>query len=393
MAHFNTVFNQLLDFVPRHDFEQFVNEFEGDKYSKKLSCWQQFTCLLFAQATGKDSLRDVETGLKIHSQRWYHLGLETVAKSTLADANRERPVEIYQKLFYELLSRCKEFSNEKEFHFDQPVYLLDGSVISLCLSLFPWAKFGQTKGGLKLHCLLSLERQIPEIVVLTERKLHELEMAGEIDLKRFSDSWFIFDRGYTKYSWWKSLNDNRIKFVTRTKTDTNYFVLGQLKEAADENANGVLKDEKIALFSEVGLKEYPEDLRLVTYRDPITKKIYKFITNDFDQEAQVIADLYKARWDIESFFRWIKQNLKIKSFLGTSKNAVMTQIWVALIYLLIVYYIKHQTNTNLTLLELTRTIDTALLMPFTLIDLLQLKPEKAGIVLTRASPKIQLTLC
>lgn len=393
MGHFNTVLNQLLDFVPRHDFENFVKEFEGDKYSKKLSCWQQFTCLLFAQATGKDSLRDVETGLKIHSQRWYHLGLETVAKSTLADANRERPVEIYQKLFYEVLSRCKEFSTEKKFDFDQPVYLLDGSVISLCLSLFPWAKFGQTKGGLKLHCLLSLERQIPEIVVLTEQKVHELEMAEEIDLKGFSDSWFIFDRGYIKYSWWKSLNDNRIKFVTRIRGRMNCQVLGQLKEAVDESGDGVIRDEKIMLAGDTGLEEYEEDVRQIIYRDPKTKKLYEFITNDFSQEAQVIADLYKSRWDIESFFRWIKQNLKIKSFLGTTKNAVMTQIWVALIYLLIIYYIKHQTKTNLTHLELTRTISTALLMSFTLIDLLQLKPGNAGTILTRASPKNQLTLC
>jgi hypothetical protein len=393
MAHFNTVFNQLLDFIPRHDFEQFVHAHEGDKYSKKLSCWQQFTCLLYAQATNKDSLRDIARGLKLHSKKWYHLGIETVAKSTLADANRERSAEIYQKLFYELLKRCKEFSVKREFTFKEPVYLLDGSVISLCLKLFPWSRFGQKKGGLKIHCLLSLERQIPEIVVLTEQKFHELKIAEEIDFKRYSDSWFIFDRGYIKYSWWKKLNDHRIKFITRTRTDTNCFVLGQLIEPKDENGDGVLKDEKIALFGEQGLKEYPEDLRLVTYRDPETKKIYKFITNDFDQEAQVISDLYKARWDIESFFRWIKQNLVIKSFLGTSKNAVMSQIWIAMIYLLLIYYIKHQTGTNLSISDLCKMIDDALLMPLTLIDLLQLNPENARIVLTRASPKEQLTLC
>lgn len=393
MAHFNTVFNQLLDFIPRYDFEQFVKGCDGDKYSKKLSCWQQFTCLLFAQATGTNSLREIETELKVHSKKWYHLGLETVAKSTLADANRKRSSEIYQKLFYELLGRCKGFSLEKKFNFDLPVYLLDGSVISLCLKLFPWAKFGQKKGGLKIHCLLSLERQIPEVVVLTEQKLHELEMADGIDLKRFSDSWFVFDRGYIKYSWWKSLNDNRIKFVTRIRDGMNIQVLGQLKEPNDENGDGVLRDEKIMLSGDQGMKEYDKDLRQITYRDPRTKKLYEFITNDFDQEAQVIADLYKARWDIESFFRWIKQNLKIKSFLGSTKNAVQSQIWVALIYLLLVYYVKHQTNTKLTLLELFRTIKTALLMPFTLIDLLQLNPENINFVLTRASPKEQLTLC
>jgi hypothetical protein len=393
MAHINTVFHQLLDFIPRHDFELFVQQFEGDKYSKRMSCWQQFTCLLYAQAVGKDSLRDISKGLKIHSKRWYHLGLETVAKSTLADANRERCSEIYQKLFYELLRRCKEFSASHEFKFKEPVYLLDGSMVSLCLKLFPWSKYGQKKGGLKIHCLLSLERQIPEIVVLTEQKFHELKMAEEINLKRYSDSWFFFDRGYIKYSWWKSLNDHRIRFVTRLRDGMNCFVLGQLIPAKDENGDGVLRDEKIALFSEVGLKEYPEDLRLVTYRDPKTKKLYQFITNDFVQEAQVIADLYKSRWDIESFFRWIKQNLVIKSFLGTSKNAVMSQIWVAMIYLLLIYYIKHQTGTNLSLSDLCKMVNEALLMPLTFVDLLQLNPENALVILTRASPKEQLALC
>ncbi len=393
MGHFNIVFNQLLDFIPRHDFDEFVKECEGDKYTKKLSCWQQMTCLLYGQATGKDSLRDIELGLRVHSKRWYHMGIETVAKSTLADANRERPAEIYQKLFYEILGRCKEFGSEKRFEFKEPVYLLDGSVVSLCLKLFPWSTFGQKKGGLKIHCLLSLERQIPEIVVVTEQKLHELEMAEGIDVKRFSDSWFIFDRGYIKYSWWKTLNDHRIKFVTRIRDGMNIQVLGQLTEPSDENGDGVLKDEKIMLSGDQGLKEYDKDLRRIMYRDPKTKKLYEFITNDFEQEAQVIADLYKARWDVESFFRWIKQNLIIKSFLGTSKNAVLSQIWVAMIYLLLIYYIKHQTGTSLSMLELTRIICTALLLPFTLIDLLQLEPEKAGIVLTRASPKQQLTLC
>ena len=393
MSNTTTVFNQLVDFLPRYDFECFVSQYDANKYTKRLNCWQQLLCLLYAQAMGKESLRDIETSLKVHHKRWYHLGLETVARSTLADANRRRPHEVFERLFYELLRRCKEVSVKKPFKFDSPVYLLDGSVISLCLSLCPWSQFGQTKGGLKIHNLLSLDRQLPEIVVLAEQAVHELEIAESIDWSRFSDSWIIFDRGYYKYSWWKDLNEHNIRFVTRLKNNTNYFVLGQLTPEMPPDSEGVIKDERIALFSETGLKEYSDDLRLITYRDPKTKKVYQFITNDFQEVPETIAQLYKERWQIELFFKWIKQNLVIKSFLGASKNAVLTQIWVAMIYLLLIAYIKHQTGTELSLLELTRVVTSALLSSLTLIDLLQLDPDTASDSIARASPCHQLTLC
>jgi hypothetical protein len=393
MAYITTVFNQLLDFLPRYDFECFVNQYNADKYTKKLSCWQQLICLLYAQATGKESLRDIETSLKVHHRRWYHIGLETVARSTLGDANKRRPHEIFERLFYELLRRCKEVSVKKPFRFDSPVYLLDGSIISLCLSLCPWSKFGQTKGGLKIHNLLSLDRQLPEIMILTEQRVSELEVAESIDWNRFSDSWLIFDRGYYKYGWWNSLNSHDIRFITRLRTNTNYCVLGQLTSEMPKEKDGVIKDERIALFGVVGLEDYPQDLRLITYRDPETKKVYQFITNDFQEVPEMIAQLYKERWQIELFFKWIKQNLIIKSFLGTSKNAVMVQIWVAMIFLLLAAYIKHQTGTELSLLELTRVITSALMSPLTLIDLLQLNPKTASESIARASPRHQLTLC
>lgn len=392
MAHINTVFNQLLDFLPRYEFECFVAQYDGDRYTKRLDSWQQFLCLLFAQATGRESLRDIETGLKVHEKRWYHLGLESVARSTLADANRRRPYEIFERLFYEILRRCKELSIAKPFEFKQPVYVLDGSSVTLCLSLCPWAKFGQTKGGLKIHNLLSLDRQLPEIIVVTEERIHELTVAKSIDWGRFSDSWLIFDRGYINFSWWMRLNEHRIHFVTRMKKTANYCVLGQLIPERREDGTGVIRDERIALFSEEGLKAYPKDLRLVTYRDPERKKLFQFLTNDFEQTADTIANLYRKRWQVELFFKWIKQNLIIRSFLGTSKNAVFTQIWVAMIYLLLLAYIKHQTGTNLSLLELTRVIDVAILSAFTLIDLLQLNPENAHDAIARASPRYQLTL-
>lgn len=393
MAYTTTVFNQLLDFLPRYDFESFVNQYNADKYTKKLSCWQQLICLLYAQATGKESLRDIETSLKVHHRGWYHVGLETVARSTLADANRRRPHEIFERLFYELLRRCKEVSVKKPFRFDSPVYLLDGSVISLCFSLCPWSKFGQTKGGLKIHNLLSLDRQLPEIMVITEQRVREMKIAESIDWSRFPDSWVIFDRGYIKYSWWHELNKHVIRFVTRLKKNMNYAVLGQLTPEMPAEMDGVIKDERIALFGDAGLENYPEDLRLITYRDPETKKVYQFITNDFQEVPETIAQLYKERWQIELFFKWIKQNLIIRSFLGTSKNAVLAQIWVAMIFLLLASYIKHQTGTELSLLELTRVITSALMSSLTLIDLLQLDPETASESIARASPRLQLTLC
>ncbi len=393
MAHTSTVFNQLLDFLPRYDFQCFVDQYEADKYTKKLDCWQQLLCLIYAQATGKESLRDIETGLSVHHKKWYHLGLKTVARSTLADANKNRPHQMFERLFYEILRRCKEVTAEKPFKFESPVYLLDGSVISLCLSLCPWSKFGKAKGGLKIHNLLSLDRQLPEVIVLAEQKISELEVAESLDWSRFSDSWLIFDRGYYKYSWWNSLRKNDIKFVSRLRKSTNYWVLGQLTPEMPSDTDGVIKDERIALFGEAGLEDYPHYLRLITYRDPETRKVYQFITNDFQEVPEMIAQLYKERWQIELFFKWIKQNLVIKSFLGTSKNAVLTQIWIAMIYLLLIAYIKHQTGTELSLLELSRVITSAILSPLTLIDLLNLNLENAYQSIARASPRLQLTLC
>lgn len=393
MGHTTTIFNQLLNFLPRHDFEGFIKQYDANKYTKKLDCWQQLLCLLYAQAAEKDSLRDIETSLKVHHKRWYHLGLETVAKSTLADANKNRPYQIYERLFYELLRRCKELTPIHQFEFEQPLYALDGSAISLCLSLCPWAKFGQTKGGLKIHNLLSLDRQLPDIIVLNEQQIHELEIAKSINWKQFSDSWLVFDRGYYDFRWWNSLNGYNISFVTRLRKGTVYTILGQLTPKLPDSTDGVIKDERIMLSTWNGLTEYPQDMRLITYRDPKTKKIYQFLTNDFQQVPETIAELYKERWQIEIFFKWIKQNLTIKSFLGTSKNAVLTQIWVAMIYLLLLVYIKHQTGTKLSLLELTRVIDTALFSPFHLIDILQLHPDNADQILARASPRHQLTLC
>ncbi len=389
MGHINTVFNQLLDFIPRKEFGYFVDQYKADKYSKKLSCWQQLLCLLYAQSLGKDSLRDLETSLKSHNGKWYHLGLETVARSTLADANKRRHYKIFEGLFYEILKRCKELSMNKPFDFKHPLYALDGSTINLCVSLCPWSKFGQTKGGLKIHNLLSLNRQLPEIINLTDASVNELMIAKIMHWKDYSDSWIVFDRGYYDFALWKRLKDYRIRFVTRIKNNTNYAVVGQLKPSANK---AVLKDERIALFGVTAAEKYPDDLRLVTYRDAESGKVFQFLTNDFSHKAETIAWFYKQRWQIEIFFKWIKQNFVIKNFLGTSKNAVYTQIWVAMIYLLILAYIRHQTGTVLSMLDLSRVISSTLLYPLTLIDLLQIHPKKISQTLSRASPSFQPAL-
>lgn len=389
MGHVNTVFNQLLDFIPRKEFESFVEQYQADRYSKKLSCWQQLLCLLYAQSVGKESLRDLETSLKSHNGRWYHLGLETVARSTLADANKKRHYRIFENLFYEILRRCKELSIERPFKFKHPLYALDGSTINLCISLCPWAKFGQKKGGLKIHNLLSLNRQLPEVINLTDASVNELLIAKVMHWREFSDSWIVFDRGYYDFALWKRLTEFRIRFVTRMKGNTNYAVVGQLPASKNKQ---VLKDERIAMFGAAALQKYPEDLRLVTYWDEESGRDFQFLTNDFKNKAETIAWLYKQRWQIEIFFKWIKQNFVIKNFLGTSQNAVYTQIWVAMIYLLILAFIKHQTGTKLSMLELSRVISSTILYPLTLIDLLQLHPENLQHVFSRASPPFQSAL-
>lgn len=372
MYYSNTIFGQLLSFLPKYKFNQFVGQHEADRYVKKMTSWNQFAILMYAQSTGKDSLREIETGFSAHEGCWSHLGIKSAARSSISYANNNRSYEIFEKLFYALLKQCHEVvSGDQQFKFNNPLYIIDSTTVSLCLSLFNWAKYGRTKGAIKLHTILDSTTMVPEIINITAGKLSDISAAKQIDFSWLkAGSIIVFDRGYIDYRWWSEFDEKNITFVSRTKKSQNIFVVGQHNK--DMLEKGILADEKVIFGSFGAFDKYEKDLRRVKYFDEKTQKEYEYLTNNFDLTAKQIADIYKDRWQIELFFKWIKQNLKIKTFLGTSKNAVMTQIWIAMIYYLLLSYIKFQTKFSKSLLELTRMIREVLMFRRSLIDLLSL---------------------
>lgn len=367
MAHYTTILNELLNILPRHAFEGLVKSHNGDRYVKRFDCWNQLTAMIYAQASGKQSLRDIQQGLEANPARLYHLGLKTIKRSTLSDANSKRPYQIFQGLFNKLLGRCQEIAPKHDFRFKNPLHSLDASVIDLCLSVFPWAKFRTTKGAVKIHCGLDHSGMLPDFLMITDAKKHEVSVAKKF-LPIIPDSIYCMDKGYTDFTFFRHIHDAKAFFVTRAKDNLDCRVVGQHSET---NKKGVVADELIELKGFYTQQDYPKLLRLVTYYDWETSKELVFITNNMRLSALTIARIYKARWQIEIFFKWIKQNLKIKTFLGTSENAVMTQIWIAMCYYLLLAFIKFQTNFKRSLFYLHRLVRETLMARCTLIDILK----------------------
>jgi transposase len=385
-----TVLKQLLDLLPADQFDSFAGQHHADRYVKKLTCWNQLTILLYAQGTGKDGLRDIEYGLLAYGNRWYHLGLETVAKSTLARANEKRPYQIYESLFYEVLKKCQDLtSGTASFSFKNDLYALDSTSIDLCLSLFPWARFRKEKGAIKLHTLFNVRSQIPELITVTEGKTNDIPEAHEIDFSVFPrGSIFVFDRGYNDYSLLRKIKDSGHHFVIRLKRGANIFpILGHERKVLGK---GIIADETIAFTLREAQEKYPDNLRLVTFYDEERDETYQFLTDEFRLSALNIALIYKNRWQIEIFFKWIKQHLKIKTFLGTSKNAVLTQIWVAMIYYLLLSRIKFQTKFKGSLHTLTVMFSEVFLQPVPILHLLRLTLKTLQKALPRAAPQLSL---
>jgi hypothetical protein len=369
-----TILSQLLSFLPKKAFNRLVGQHDGDRYVKKLTAWNQFVLLLYAQASCKDSLREIETGINTHENSFYHLGIKSAARSSLSYANKTRDYEIFEKLFYLLFKQFKGVVSAGQFKFNNPLYIIDSTTVSLCLSLFNWAKYGRTKGAIKLHTILDSTTMVPEIINITAGKPSDISAAKQIDFSWLkTGSIIVFDRGYIDYKWWSEFDEKNITFVSRTKKTQNIFVVGQHNK--DMFGKGILADEIVAFGSFGSFDKYEKELRRVRYFDEKTQKEYEFLTNNFELRAKQIADIYKSRWQIELFFKWIKQNLKIKTFLGTSKNAVMTQIWIAMIYYLFLSYLKFQTKFGKSLLVLTRMIKEVLMFKRSLIDLLSLDED------------------
>ena len=372
MHNLRTIFSELLKLYPRYRFEKAVDQYQGDRYVKIFSTWQQFITILYSQIKQKDSLRDIEAGLMTQSAKWYHLGLQGVRRSTLSDANHTRDYRIFEDSFYHLLSRCRDLTPKHRFRFKNPLYSIDATTIDLCLSVFPWAKFRKAKGAIKMHCLYDHSGALPSFLVVTDGKKHDVRVVKENAFPLLPDSIVSIDKAYIDYAWLNSLNNKGIWFVTRAKSNIDCAITGQ----HPVSGKGVRSDQTIRLNGPRTRELYSKELRLIEFYDEETQKNLVFLTNYFKLAATTIAKIYKSRWQIELFFKWIKQNLKIKSFLGTSKNAVLTQIWVAMSYYLLLSYIKYQTRYAHSLLNLSRVIREVLFDRKALIDILTLKPDR-----------------
>ena len=350
MAHHNTVFSQILKLIPRHEFESLARKHHQGQKLRKMTRWSQFVSLGLAQLAGRASLRDVVSNLKAQAGKLYHLGCGDVNRSSLARVNEQQPHELYEALFGKLLTRCQALAPKHRFRFRNKLYSLDASTIDLCLSVFPWAKFRTTKGAIKLHVGLDHDGYLPTFMQVTDGKVHEVNMARTLNLPK--GSIVVFDRGYTDYKWYNYLNENKVYLVTRQKKNACYNVI---ERRPASRTSGITSDQTIRLTG-TKAEQCPALLRRIGYRDPETGKHYVFLTNAFHLAARTIAAIYKERWKIELFFKWIKQNLKIKSFLGTSRNAVLTQIWVAMCMHLLLAYIKFMSKLGLGLQQILRLL-------------------------------------
>lgn len=335
-----TVFAQLMTYLPIQEFNQCVNRYQGDYKVRSFKCLEQFYCMAFAQLTYRESLRDIEACLRAVRPKLYHMGIRSmVSRSTMADANENRDWRIYADFAQVLIAMAKPLYAHEDFGVDleSTVYALDASTIDLCLSLFPWARFRETKGAVKLHTLMNLRGNIPEFIHISDGKMHDVKVLDLLIPE--PGSFYVMDRGYVDYARLYSLHQALAYFVTRAKSN---FTFQRLYSNPVDKAAGLRCDQTVALTTFYAKKDYPGKLRRIVFLDDETGKRLTFLSNNFSQPALTIAKLYKARWQIELFFKWIKQHLRIKAFYGTSLNAVKTQIWIAISVYVLVAILKRR---------------------------------------------------
>lgn len=369
MTHRNTVFSQLLKLVQRHDFECLAKEHHKGSPLRKNSRWSQFTALFLGQLSGRASLRDIESNMDAQSKHLYHLGTKRIARSSLARLNQDQPASLYEALFNKLYSRCKGLAPKHGFRFNNPLYSLDASLIDLSLKIFPWSHYALGKGALKLQLGLDHRGCIPAFATITDSKMSDSNYAKTLKLPK--GSIVVFDRGYNDYGWYKSLNTQGVFFVTRQRSNAKYRVI--TRNPVEKSSN-VTSDQIIRYTSSRSQRKQLPDFRRIGYYDAETHRYYTFITNHLDLSAQTIADIYKQRWQVELFFKWIKQNLKIKAFLGTTKNAVMTQIWIALCAFLLLAFIKFNSKIQSSMQSMLRLFQLNLFIKRDLLELLKGEP-------------------
>jgi len=360
MKHINTIFHQLLREVPRHQFEKVINRYEGDRRIRSLPCWTQFCAMLFAQLCSRQSLRDVVSAWDSHSNAHYHIGAQKVKRSTLADANSKRPAGMYMELFYCLLGKARD----NRIHHKDAVRLIDSTTIDLCKQQFEWAEFRSGKSGVKVHTVYDPDAKVPTFFSITHAKKHDKRAAEKMPL--LDGATYVFDRAYNDYSWFYDMTERQIHFVGRMKSNAKFEVIENLPAIGD----GVLEDQLIRLSSPMAKKQYPGVLRRVCFKREDDGKVINFITNDMNRSATEIAALYKLRWQIELFFKWIKQNLKIKRFIGTSENAVKIQIIIAMIAYLLLGMARQLVPTKRSLQQLARLVSVNLMQRKNITELL-----------------------
>lgn len=353
-----TIFSQVMDFLPMYQFRKCVNRYDGNKWVKSFSCLDQYLCMAFAQLTYRESLRDIECCLRSMKPKLYHMGINSsVARSTLADANENRDWRIYCDFAQILIHTARDLYQNDDFGLDlqETVYALDASTIDLCLSLFPWAKFRKSKAAVKLHTLLDLRGNIPTFISITDGKVHDVNVLDVLIPE--PGAIYVMDRGYLDFKRLYSFHQSLAYFVIRAKRNTSFR---RLYSNSVDRSTGLICDQTIKLSGYNSKYDYPENLRRVKFIDPATQKRFNFLSNHFVLPPLSIADIYKNRWQIELFFKWIKQHLRIKAFYGTSENAVKTQIWIAVSVYILISIVKKRLKLEQSLYTILQLLSVTL---------------------------------
>ena len=349
------VFSQLIEFASDDIFKRCVARYNGNYKAKEFTCWRQFLCMSFGQLTHRESLSDTALCLQLHSEKLYHLGIgKAFSKSTISRANESRDWRIYQDFALKLIEQAKLLyadDNQLDVRLKGRIYALDATVIDLCLDVFWWAKFRTTKAAIKLHTVLDLKTSIPEYILITDGSVHDVNALDYISLP--AGSYLVMDKAYIDFARLFQLKKERISFVTRAKENLKFKRIGSRK--ADKQ-NGIICDQTIELAGYNSMKRYPDYLRRIRFYDAETDKTFIFLTNNFRIDATTVAALYKCRWGIETFFKWVKQHLKIQTFWGQSENAVKTQIWIAIATYVIVVIVKKKLKLPHSLYEILQMV-------------------------------------
>lgn len=352
------IFSQLQDFIPRYQFQKCVNKYKGDYRIRSLTCWNQFLAMMFGQLTFRESLRSIILCLSVHEDKFYHLGFSaTITKTTLVDANEQRDWRIYQDFALILIKEARSlYIGDNEFisQIDGTVYALDASVIDLCLRVFKWAKFRKKKGAVKLHVAIDLNGNIPTFIHITDGKVHDVKALDILDIE--VGAYYVMDRGYLDYKRLYKIHKTPAFFITRAKKNTK---VKRIYSNKVDRSTGIICDQIVKFTVYKAKKDYPEKLRRIKYYDKEKGKHLIFLTNNFDLDVLVIIEMYKQRWQIELFFKWIKQHLKVKVFWGRSKNAVKVQIWIAICTYLIVAIMKKKLQLEQNLYEILQILSVS----------------------------------